>query len=204
MSVTIKAFLRKSLPVLAGGAIALSAATAANAASGYKMINPEDFKREYSGTPYTLYDYPYMGPYDAASGLMEGGNPHLGGILNGSCVYASLHFPKGALLEALKLHVGGSGPFMLGDAPAEPISEYNLDVEIWKVNLNRTNLNTLLSETITNAVLLPPDAPAEGPKPVPYEFPLNETSNPKQFLYTLQICGYGEVFSGRVYYSVED
>jgi len=205
MSVTIKAFLRKSLPVLAGGAIALSAATAANAASGYKMINPEDFKRGDYDTPYYLYDFPYYPPTASApAGSEEGGSPELGGFLSGEryCVYASLHFPQGALLENIKLHVGGEP--ILADPAEMPPSYYNFDVEIWKVSPDRTQLNTLLSENISSGILVGLDAPAEGHTPDPYEFSLNETSNPKKFLYTLQMCGYGEIFSGRIYYSIED
>ena len=205
MSVNIKAFLRKSLPFLAGGAIALSAATAANAASGYKMINPEDFKRGDYSTPYYLYDYPYLVQEADGSAGEEGGSPEFGGILDDYCVYASLHFPQGAQLEAIKLHVGGGGLIMVDAAAELPFSEYNFDVEIWKVSPDRTQLNTLLSENISNEIIIiEPDSAADGHTPDPYEFALNETSNPKKFLYTLRMCGYGEIFSGRILYSVED
>jgi len=82
------ALMKKLMPAILGGAMALSAVSMAQAAAGFKMINPEDLERESPGSSYYLY---------GENGKADGG--HLD-----SCTYGKIVLPDGVNLRNIKFY----------------------------------------------------------------------------------------------------
>lgn len=82
------ALMKKLMPVILGGAMAFSAVSMANAAAGFKMINPEDLERQSPGSSYSLY----------------GEDGKAGGGDLGDCTYGKIVLPDGANLKNIKFY----------------------------------------------------------------------------------------------------